>query len=131
MTDRRQPPAAVVDQVRAIVCALPHAQEHQAWTGTSWRVANTTFTHIIHIADGWPPAYANAFNTDGPATVITFQAESDERHALAAIGDPYHLPPWRPGIVGITINSETDWTELAELLTDSHRLCSAKKPPQR
>lgn len=30
------------------------------------------------------------------------------------------LPPaWRPGIVGMVIDEDTDWDEVAELLTDS------------
>ena len=43
----------------------------------------------------------SAFGTDGPATVVTFQAAPDEYEALRAAGPPYHHPPWRPGIVGV------------------------------
>ena len=101
---------------------LPEAVEHEAWTGTSWRVHGATFAHIVEIADGWPPAYSRAFNTEGPVTVVTFQTGPDDYRALAEIGEPFHHPPWRPGIVGHVIGDHTDWDELSELVADSHRL---------
>jgi hypothetical protein len=121
--DHLQPPEDVVERLRAICNRLPGAREHDAWTGTSWRVRDTTFAHVIQIADGWPPAYVKAFGTEGPATVVTFQASPDDVAALCAIGDPYRHPPWRPGIVGALIDEGTDWTELTELVVDSYREC--------
>ena len=72
-------------------------------------------------------AYARAFGTDGPATVVTFQAAPDEYEALRAAGHPYHHPPWRPGIVGVVVDNSTDWTELAELVVDSYRECGGRR----
>jgi hypothetical protein len=127
MTARPQPPSHVIDRVRDICRSLEGAVEHEAWTGTSWRVANTTFVHVVQVADSWPPSYARVFDTAGPATVITFQADLDERHALEQVGPPFYLPNWRPGIVGTVINDRTDWTELTELVTDSHRICAHRQ----
>lgn len=124
MIQRPQPDEAIVEQIRAIVLTFPEVREHEAWTGMSWRTGPTTFAHIVQITNGWPPAYARAFATDGPATVVTFQAHPDERHALADIGHPFYLPPWRPGIAGVIIDADTDWGELTELLTDSHQICA-------
>jgi hypothetical protein len=124
--DRAQPSVEVVDRVRVICAALPGAREHDAWTGTSWRIGSTTFAHIVQIDDGHPPAYATAFATDGPATVVTFQAPPEDRDALRAAGHPYHLPPWRPGIAGVVIEDTTDWSELAERIEDSYRECGGR-----
>jgi len=118
-----QPPEALVDRLRAVCRRFPDAREHDAWTGTSWRVGSTTFAHVVAIAEGRPPAYARAFGTDGPATVVTFQVPPEDREALRGSGAPYHLPPWRPGIVGLVLDAATDWTELAEHLQDSYREC--------
>ena len=120
-------PARLVKRVGSICERLAGAVEHDAWTGTSWRVGGTTFAHIVQIAGGWPAAYARAAGSDGPSTVVTFQADDLERAALAARSAPYFLPPWRPGIVGLVLDDATDWTEVAELITDSHRLCSAPR----
>src|SRR6187551_3208840 len=118
--NREQPPAGIVARLRAICAGLPDACEHEAWTGTSWRRGDVTFAHVVQITDGWPPAYAKAFGTDGPATVVTFQAAADEYAALRAAGHPYHHPPWRPGIVGVVVDDDTtDWAELEELVVES------------
>jgi hypothetical protein len=116
-----QPPDDVVERLRAICAEFADAREHEAWTGTSWRRGKVTFVHVVEITDGWPPAYASAFGTDGPATVVTFQAAPDEYEALRAVGPPFHHPPWRPGIVGVVVDDSTDWTELAELVAESSR----------
>jgi hypothetical protein len=124
--DRSHPPDEVVDRVRSICARLPDAQEHDAWTGTSWRLGSTTFAHVVQIADGRPPAYATAFATEGPATVITFQVPPEDRDALRATGHPYHLPSWRPGIAGVVIEGTTDWSELGERIEDSYRECGGR-----
>jgi hypothetical protein len=121
--DPSQPPADLVDRVRAICAELAGSHEHEAWTGTSWRIGTTTFAHVVQIGGGGPPAYARAFGTDGPATVVTFQADADEYRALQAVGPPYHHPPWRPGIVGLVVDDTTDWTELTEHVQESYRVC--------
>lgn len=118
----QQPPEEMVERIRSICASLPGACEHDAWTGTSWRVRGQTFAHIVEITDGWPPAYSRAFETHGPATIVTFQADTDDYRSLAEIGHPFHRPPWRPGIVGHVIGEHTDWDELTELITDSHHL---------
>jgi YjbR len=120
-------PNDVVEAVRRVCATLADVNEHAAWIGTSWRTGTKTFAHVVQIDEGWPPAYARAFDTTGPATVITFQAEPDEREALAHNGPPFYLPPWRPGIVGVRITDQTDWIELAELITESHAICHNRK----
>jgi YjbR len=127
MSHRPQPPEAITEAVRRICADLPDVTEHDAWTGISWRTGTKTFAHIVQIDAGWPPIYASAFATPGPVTVITFQAEPNEREALAHLGPPFYLPSWRPGIVGARITAETDWIELAELITDSHTICHRRK----
>lgn len=112
----------VTERLRRICNSLPGAREHEAWTGTSWRVGAFTFVHTLEIRAGRPAGYARVFGTDGPAVVVTFQADEDERRALAASGRGFVLPPWRPGVVGVVVDGSTDWTELTELIVESHRL---------
>ncbi len=121
--DLPQPPEPLVDRVRELCAGLPDAREHEAWTGTSWRIGSTTFAHVVQITGGRPPAYAKAFATDGPATVLTFQAPPEDLDALRATGHPYHRPPWRPGIVGVVLDDATDWSDLAARVEDSFREC--------
>ena len=79
------------------------------------------------IEDGWPPAYARAAGSDGPLVVLTFRAAGPELDALAHAGAPFFKPPWFADIVGMTIGDDTDWDEVAELVTESYRLLAPKK----
>ena len=97
-------------------------REEDAWVGTRWRIRSRTFAHVVAIDSGWPPAYARAAGTPGPATVLTFRSSGDELEALRAIGPPFFKPVWFDDIVGLVLGPETDWTEVAELCTESYCL---------
>ena len=128
MAKGAQIPAQIVDELRTICADLPESHEETAWTGTRWRIGKQTFAHLVAITDGWPPVYARAAGTDGPATVLTFQSSGQELHALSNLGDPYFRPPWRPGIVGMFVDADTtDWDEVAELVTESYCLLAPKR----
>lgn len=124
-------PAALVEVVRRTCAGLPEVEEVAAWTGTSWRVRGKTFAHVLEVRDGWPAKYATVFGTDGPATVLTFQSEGEELEVLAEQGPPFFRPPWRPGIVGLLVEEETDPDEVAELVTDSWRILAPRALRER
>ena len=111
---------AILDRLRAHCRELPEAYEEQAWVGTRWRVRGRTFAHVLTIANGWPPAYARAAATDGPATVLTFRSAGPELAALDRAGPPFFHPPWRADEVGLLLTAVTDWAEVTELLTESY-----------
>ena len=126
-TERTKVSRDVIDRIGTVCLALPDAYEEQAWTGTRWRIRKDTFAHVLVIDDGWPPVYARAAGTDGPATVLTFQSSGQELDAFTKLGHPYFRPVWRPDIVGMFIDSNVDWTEVAELLVESYCLLAPKK----
>jgi hypothetical protein len=112
--------AAAVRRLGEICLALPEAREEDAWVGVRWRVRRRTFAHVCLVRDGRPEGYARAAGTDGPALVLVFRAKSDEAATLGHLGAPYFQPEWWPTAAGLLIDDETDWHEVAELLTDSY-----------
>jgi hypothetical protein len=64
---------------------------------------------------------------DSPITVLTFQSTGDELVAFSNLGHPFYRPVWRPGIVGIVLDAQTDWAEVGEVLTESYCLLAPKK----
>ena len=42
--------------------------------------------------------------------------------AFQHLGPPYFKTGWGVNVVGIVLDDDTEWTELAELLTDSYCL---------
>lgn len=123
-------PTEVVDRLRAVCLALPDAFEEPAWVGTRWKVRANTFAHVLTVERGWPEAYARAFGlerTVEPVVVLTFRALGVDRDALVGGGHPFYKPPWSPEVVGMVITGDTDWEEVAELLTESFCAAAPKK----
>ena len=54
-----------------------------------------------------------------PTTLLTFRATGDELLALVHVGKPFYKPAWSPTIVGMVIDDDTDWAEVADLVTES------------
>ncbi len=134
-TGRAEPSNEHVDAVRAACMALPEAREELAWVGTRWCIRTKNFAHVVHIEDGWPPAYARAAGSDGPVDVVTFRSSGDELEALRHAGPPFFWPGWFPNLIGVVLSADTDWVELNELLVESwcvlapKRLVAQFRPP--
>ena len=127
MADRIQPAEDVVLRLRAIATALPGAYEEDAWTGVRWAVRKKTFAHVMVAQRGYESAYRDITGDDSEQTVLTFRATGDELLALTNAGLPFYQPPWSPTIVGMVIDEDTDWAEVAELVTESYRFQAPQK----
>src|SRR4029078_13710232 len=98
-----------VEALGAICLGLPEAYEEQAWVGTRWRVGTRTFTHVLAVDSGWPPAYARAAGSDGPLTVMMFRSSGAELAALGGAGHPFFTTPWRADEIGMVLGDAVDW----------------------
>lgn len=119
-------PVAVLTRVRRVCLSLPEAYEELAWVGVRWKVRARTFAHVLTIVGGKPQAHARAAGTDGPATVLTFRAPDEEVVALREIGRPFFFGGWGRDVVGLRLDDRIDWSEVAELLTESYCLMAPK-----
>ncbi|SDD74806.1 MmcQ/YjbR family DNA-binding protein [Nocardioides lianchengensis] len=126
MPRRIEPAADVVRRVATTATALPEAYEEDAWTGVRWRIRTKTFAHVMVAQEGYESAYRDITGDPTPRTVLTFHSVDDELLALTHAGLPFYKPPWSGSIVGLVLDDGTDWDEVAELVTDSYRLCAPK-----
>ena len=110
----------ILGRVRGVCLGLPESYEEQAWLGTRWRIRKRTFAHVLTIEAGSPPAYARAAAHEGPICVMTLRSQSPELEALRHAGRPFFAPVWREDEVGLVLDANTDWQEVAELITDSY-----------
>jgi predicted DNA-binding protein (MmcQ/YjbR family) len=117
----------ILGRLRVTCLALPETAEQRAWVGTRWRIGAKTFAHVVPIDNGWPPAYVRAAGSDGPLTVLTFRVDAAAHAVLREGGPPFFVPTWWPDIAGLVLDDETDWTEVAELITDSYVLLAPKR----
>ena len=127
MVRRIEPDADVVRRVASIATRLPEVVEEDAWTGVRWRVRTATFAHVMVAQPGYESAYRDITGDDAIRTVLTFRASGDELLALTHAGLPFYKPPWSPTVVGMVLDDDTDWTEVAELVAESYRF----QAPQR
>jgi hypothetical protein len=106
LADRPLVPEEWVVRVDATLGALPRCVQEPAWTGTRWRVRSATVAHI--------------FGGEDQVFRITFRGEPDEVAAFEHMGHPYFRGSWGGNVIGMVLDDDTDWEELAELLTDSY-----------
>lgn len=128
---RIEPSGDVVARLACTALALPDAYEEDAWTGVRWRVRSKTFAHVLVAQEGYTSAYRDMTGVTEPTTVLTFRSSGNELLALTKAGPPFYKPPWSPTVVGIVLDDDTDWDEVAELVTESYRLCAPGKLRQR
>jgi predicted DNA-binding protein (MmcQ/YjbR family) len=126
-TPRIEPAGDVVARLATIALALPDAREEDAWTGVRWRIRTKTFAHVLVAQEGYTSAYREVTGSTEPTTVLTFRASGDELLALVHAGPPFYKPPWSPTVIGMVLDDDTDWDEVAELVTESYRFCAPQK----
>lgn len=124
---RIEPDEEVVARVAATALALPAAYEEEAWTGVRWRVRGRTFAHVLVAQEGYRSSYREATGITAPTTVLTFRCDGEELLALERAGHPFYKPPWSTTIMGVALGARTDWSEVAELVTESYRFCAPRK----
>jgi hypothetical protein len=106
--DRPPVPEEMLAAIGGIMARFPECVEEPAWVGTRWRVGQATVAHI--------------FGGEDQLFRIVLRAEPDEVVAFEHLGAPYFRAGWGRNVVGLVLDHDTDWEELAELLTDSYCL---------
>jgi hypothetical protein len=117
---RPEPDPRLVQQVAELALSLPATYEEDAWTGVRWRVRKRTLAHVAAMRH--VDAAEKLGITDGrTVTIMIVRSTGAERAALTAIGPPY-LPSWGDDVLAVVLDQIDDWTEIAELITESYRL---------
>ena len=117
----------ILDRLRSVCLALPEAYEEPAWIGRRWCVRKRTFAHVATLEAGRTGAFEAAASPDRENTVVTFRAADEELNALANAGPPFFFAGWGRNVVGLVLDEDTDWGEVAELLTESFCVLAPQK----
>lgn len=119
MVEPTDVPKATVRHMRRICTALPEVIEQGGSGRYVFKTGRRTFVNLIAVPD---PA-------GGTVTVMSARVPASEQEALLAVGHPFFQPrsanaqDW----IGMVIDDETDWGEVAEVVTDSFALVAAKR----
>jgi predicted DNA-binding protein (MmcQ/YjbR family) len=107
-------------RLRKLCLTLPEAHEVEAWGEPTFRVRNKLFAMYAspgnHHGAGRPAVWCKA--APGNQQLML-------RHAPARFFVPPYVGP--SGWVGIYLDGDVDWPELADLLVDSYRLIAPKR----
>jgi predicted DNA-binding protein (MmcQ/YjbR family) len=127
VTEPGDVPPEVLDRLRPVCLALPETYEEPAWVGVRWRIRKRTFAHALTVDPDHHLAHARAAGTDEPLCVLTFRSPGDEIAGLVGSGYPFYKPDWGEDVVGMVLDGDVDWDEVAELLTESYRVLAPKR----
>jgi predicted DNA-binding protein (MmcQ/YjbR family) len=121
-------PAKPLTRLRKICLALPEAHEVEAWGEPTFRIRNKLFAMFAsagtHHGQGRPAVWCKA----GPG---------NQEIMVRGAPDRFFVPPYvgPSGWVGIWLDGQIQWDELADLLRDSYDLVAPKrireKPQQK
>lgn len=117
MSEPADVPPEILERLRGMCLGFPETHEEAAWIGTRWRIRGKTFAHV----------YTRPDETGKPLCRMTFRSPLDEVAGLTGSGHPFFKPDWSPEVVGMVLDDDTDWVEVAELLTESYRVRAPKK----
>ena len=108
-------PERSVNRLRAICLALPEAVEKETWGDPTFRVRDKIFA-LVRRGDGR----------------LSFWCKAPEGSQMVLVGaDPnrFFVPPYvgHKGWVGVQLDPEPDWAEVAALVRRSYRLIAPKR----
>ncbi|MFF0275704.1 MmcQ/YjbR family DNA-binding protein [Streptomyces sp. NPDC004330] len=113
-------PPEILNRLRSICRQMPESHEEPAWIGVRWRIRARTFAHVYAPDVERSPVYAPYATEGREPVVMTFRVPDDDLLGLTAPGFPYFRADWGPNVVVAVLGDHTDWTEIAELVTDSY-----------
>lgn len=108
---RRRP----IDRLRAICLALPEAAEKEAWGDPTFRVRGKIF--------------AMEKRGDGRVSVWCKAPPGSQMVLVGADPDRFFVPPYvgHKGWIGMRLDTDPDWNEVAEVVKRSYRLVAPKR----
>ncbi|MFN2637659.1 MAG: MmcQ/YjbR family DNA-binding protein [Gemmatimonadaceae bacterium] len=113
-------PPNPLTRLRKLCLALPEAHEVEAWGEPTFRVKNKIFAMY---------AQANNHHGGGKHAVWCKAAPVNQRLMVEAAPDRFFVPPYvgPSGWIGVWLERECDWKELADLLRDAYRMTAPKR----
>lgn len=107
--------AAVTDRLRAICLVLPEAHEKEAWGDPAFRVRDKIF--------------AMEKRGDGRVSVWIKGEPGSQAVLVDAAPARFFVPPYvgHKGWIGIRLDHDVDWDEVAALIRRSYRLIAPKR----
>jgi predicted DNA-binding protein (MmcQ/YjbR family) len=104
-----------VERLRGICLALPEATERETWGDPTFRVRDKIF--------------AMPKRGDGRLSLWCKAPPGVQEVLVGADGERFFVPPYvgHNGWVGVRLDGEVNWDEVADLIGESYRLTAPKR----
>ena len=104
----------VIDRVRKLCLALPDVFEKEAWGECTFRVTGGT---MFAMTD-------NNHHGSGHIAVLVKAPQGVQEMLVTAAPERFFVPPYvgPKGWVGVLLEHEVDWDEVADVLKDGHAM---------
>lgn len=106
MSTRPEVPESLLRRLDQICAGFPECYRESAWVGQRWRVGQATVAHV--------------FGGEDQQFRLVFRAPDTEVMAFEHLGPSHFKAGWGRNVVGVILDSSTDWDDLTEMLTDSY-----------
>ena len=115
------PRPSSIDKLRKICLALPDATEKQAWGEPTFRVRGRMFA-----------MYANNHHGDGRIAVWCKAPLGFQSMIVGVAPKRFFVPPYVGinGWVGVRLDLEVDWKEVASVVEQGYQMAAEKPPPR-
>jgi hypothetical protein len=113
-------PSRPLTRLRRLCLALPQAHEVEAWGEPTFRVGKKLFAMF---------ASAGSHHGAGRPAVWVKAVAMNQELMVRAAPSRFFVPPYvgPSGWIGVWLDGDADWAELAELLRDGYRLVAPKR----
>ena len=107
--------SSLTERLRAICLALPETAEKEAWGDPTFRIRDKIF--------------AMEKRTDGRVSVWCKAPVGSQAVLVGADPELFFVPPYvgHKGWVGMRLDREPDWDEVARLVARSYKMIAPKK----
>lgn len=107
-------------RLRKLCLKLPEAHEVEAWGEATFRVRNKIFA--MH-------ASSHNHHGAGREAVWLKAAPGEQARMIRAAPDCFFAPPYvgPSGWIGIWLDADVDWEDIADFVRDSYRLVAPKR----
>jgi hypothetical protein len=104
--------------LRRICLALPQATEKEAWGTATFRVGEKLFA-----------MFAEDHHRDGRVAVWCKAPAGVQQTLVGAAPERFFVPPYvgPKGWLGLRLDGDVDWDEIADFLADAYRMTAPKK----
>jgi predicted DNA-binding protein (MmcQ/YjbR family) len=110
--------SAILRRLRAVCLALPEATEKIAWGEPTFRVRDKMFA-----------MFTDNHHGDGRVALWCKAPPGAQEILVGAAPKRFFVPPYvgHKGWIGVRLDVDVDWDEVADLVADAHGMTAPKK----